>query len=172
MEIIFPAPQFLLWIMIGIYVIAVPPIFLKKGKWPVKIIMCIIVTIICGGLLFFFYRDTKLAVTDSGLYSNNYGEFTIKWEEIDRAFMIDDLKNSEYRPSVRTNGYSLGNVGFGWFALKNGKSARVVLQTRTRCLVVIADDRTFLFAPVDFDAFLHVVERYINVSAYEEKHDD
>lgn len=172
MEIIFPAPQFLPWIVIGICVFSVPPVFLKKGKWPVKIGVLVLITIICGGLLFFFYRDTKLAVTREGLYSNNYGEFTITWEEINQAFVIDDLKNSEYSPTTRTNGYAMGDVGFGWFALKNGKSARVVLQSRTRCFVVMVGDTTFLFAPRDFDEFIRVVRQYISVPAYEEISDD
>ena len=116
-------------------------------------------------LLFFFYRKTKLAVTDEGIYSNNYGEFLIKWETIDESFIVDDLKNSEYRPVLRTNGYSLGDVRFGWFKLKNGKSAQVVLQIRTKCLVVFSGNKTYLFGPEDFDTFIQAVQLHIDVSA-------
>ena len=86
MEVIFPAPKFLLWIVIGIFVIAVPAVFLKKGNLPIKIGVTGLITISCGLLLFFFYRETKLVVNEQGLYSNNYGEFRIQWEEIDKAF--------------------------------------------------------------------------------------
>jgi energy-coupling factor transporter transmembrane protein EcfT len=172
MEIIFPAPQFLLWVVLGVFAISVPAVFLKKGKWLIKIISIALITIICGVLLFFFYRETKLAVTDEGIYSNNYGEFTIKWGEIDKLFVINDLKNSEYKPTIRTNGYASGETGFGWFSLKNGKSARVVLQTRGKCLVVLAGGRTFLFAPKNFDAFIRAIGKYIDIPAYEEDRDD
>lgn len=171
MEVIFPAPQFLLWIVIGVFIISVPAVFLKKGKWPIKTGAIIFIIIICGGLLFFFYKKTKLAVTHEGLYSNNYGEFTVKWDEIEKTFVVQDLKDSEYRPTIRTNGYAMGDVGFGWFSLKNGKSARVVLQTRDRCLVILAGEKTFLFAPEDFDTFIQAVQKYIDVSTYEEIED-
>ena len=168
MEVIFPAPRFLLWIIIGIFVITVPAVFLKKGGLPIKIGVMILITISCGLLLFFFYRDTKLAVNEQGLYSDNYGKFTIKWEEIDKAFVIEDLKESEYKPVLKTNGYAMGEVGFGWFALKNGKSARAVLQTRLQCLVVVVDDKTYLFGPKDFDEFIRIIRQYISLTTDEE----
>ena len=126
----------------------------------------------CKLLYIFFYRKTKLAVTDEGLYSNNYGEFTVMWEDIDKAFVIDDLKNSDYKPARRTNGYDMGEVRFGWFTLKNGKSARVVLQTRTRCLIILAGEKTYLFGPEDFDKFIQVVKQYIDILPYQESFND
>jgi len=165
MEIIIPAPQFLLWIILGIFVITVPAVLLKKGKWQVKIGVVLFLVIIGGILLFFFYRKTKLAVTDEGIYSNNYGEFLIKWEMIDESFIIDDLKNSDYNPVLKINGYSLGNVGLGWFKLENGESARVVLQTRTKCLVVRSGSKIYLFGPENFDSFIYAVDMYIDVLA-------
>jgi len=167
MELLFPAPMLLLWIILAVYIIAGLGLLFKKNKLIIKIIAFVFITVVCGLILFFFYRDSRLVIDEQGTkFDDFFGGFYLSWEEVESAAFIDNLNQSEYKPVLKTWGFSFGDIAFGWFSLKNGKSAQVVLQTRKKCLVINTIEKTYLFAPIDFDEFIGSVIDYIKVENY------
>ena len=78
---------------------------------------------------------------------------TIRVDEIKKAWM-EELENSEWRPVKKKSGSAIGKIRTGWFTLKNGRKAYLVLQG-DRALCIEADqERVFLVGFEDFDPFL------------------
>jgi hypothetical protein len=160
MEIILPVPHFLLFIMLGIFIIVTASMLLKKAHSGVKIAIIIVAAALCCVVLFFFYRESKLVVSDQGIYTNTYGEVMIRWDEVDRVLVVDHLRESEYNPQYKVWGFDLGDIGYGDFRLRNGKVAYIFVQNRLKGLVIEAGEKIYLFAPENVDTLIDAVKRY------------
>jgi hypothetical protein len=171
MEIILPAPHFLIFIMLGIFIVITASILLKKGGLAVKITIIILTAVLCCVVLFFFYRETKLIVSDEGIYTNTYGEVMIPWEKVDRALVVNNLRDSEYNPQYKVCGFDLGEIGYGDFQLRNGKTAYIFVQNRSMGLVIFSGEKIYLFAPEDIDALVHAVKQYVSPDYVHNKED-
>jgi hypothetical protein len=83
----------------------------------------------------------------------------IESDKIQKAW-VDDLNDTEWRPISRSSGTSLGNLRTGWYRLKNGRRAFVLLQGE-RALFIEADEgRVFLIGTEDFDPFIQKIKSY------------
>jgi len=78
----------------------------------------------------------------------------VQADEIKKAW-VEELENSEWRPVKKKSGSAIGKIRTGWFTLKNGRKAYLVLQG-DRALCIEADqEHIFLVGFEDFDLFLN-----------------
>jgi hypothetical protein len=81
----------------------------------------------------------------------------VQVDDIQKAW-IEELENSEWRPVKKRSGSSIGEIRTGWFTLKNGRKAYLVLQGN-RALCIEADqEHVFLVGIEEFDLFLSQIK--------------
>ena len=85
---------------------------------------------------------------------------TVRVNEIKKAW-VEELENSEWRPVKKKSGTVIGEIRTGWFTLKNGRKAYLVLQGN-RALCIEADqEHMFLVGIEEFDLFLSQIKSEI-----------
>jgi hypothetical protein len=77
----------------------------------------------------------------------------INVDKIKRAW-IQDLEDSKWTPTKKNAGTAIGNIRTGWFTLKNGRKAYLVLQGMKAICIEADAEHVFLFGVKDFDDFL------------------
>jgi len=81
----------------------------------------------------------------------------VRVDEIKKAW-VEELENSEWRPAKKKSGSAIGEFRTGWFTLKNGRKAYLVLQGN-RALCIEADqEHVFLAGIKEFDLFLNQIK--------------
>ena len=74
-----------------------------------------------------------------------------------RRIWIEDLDNSAWRPVRKTSGSNFGKVRSGWFRLKNGRKAFLVLYGMKAICIEMDGGQLFLLGMKDFDRFEEAV---------------
>lgn len=159
-QVVFHPPNVILFLAIGIVAVSAISVFLKKGSWSRKIIALVIVVAVAGGLLLVLYRPTTLTVDADGVRTDGLRGISLTWDQVEHAYFETDLRNSEYRPSVRTNGAAIGDFRTGRFLLSNGDSAQVLMERADQAVVLVTAERTYLFAPKQIDLLVEAINRY------------
>ena len=164
MEIVIEAPKFLLWVVLGIDLVAVSSILLKKGRLARRVAAMAVVAVVSVLLLVFLYRPGRLSVTPEGLVDATYGRsISTPWTEVRRAAVVRNLAGSEYRPTVKMNGNGLPNLKTGWYRLAGGRTARVLVQSSADALVVETDRTLYVLAPDRLADLVAVVRGHVAV---------
>ncbi len=149
MEIVIPPPQFLLWLVLGSDLVVVASVLLKRSlKTAIRIVTLGVVAAASVMLLVFFYRPLRLEVTQQALVDDTYfGRVTTPWAQVRRAYVVEGYGATDWRPTLKVGGNSIPGLKTGWFRLKNGKTARVLIQGSSDALVLEADQTLYLLAP-------------------------
>ncbi len=98
-------------------------------------------------LIVFLYRPVTIRVDRDMLSISGPGGAVLPWERVTSAVYADDLRNSSWRPTVRTSGIAIGDYRTGRFLLSNGRSARVYTEQTDAAVVVQTVDAVFVIAP-------------------------
>lgn len=159
-EITFRAPNAILFVAIGVIVVGLISVFLKKGEVTRKIMALVIVTAVAGGLLLVLYRSTTLTVDGEGLRTNGLRPINLSWDEVEHAYLETNLGFSEYRPTVRTRGTAIGEYRSGRFLLSNGDSALVFMERSDQAVVIVTEELTYLFAPSEIDPLAAAINKF------------
>jgi hypothetical protein len=161
MEILFPTIKLMTYIGIGLIaigILAIRGIFRSsRSKFNY-----FVGAIICFGLGIFFLTlksSGSIKVTEDSLILKAMLSKTqiIESDKIQRAW-VDDLQETEWRPISRSSGTSLGNLRTGWYRLKNGRRAFVLLQGEKALFIEADNDRVFLIGREDFDPFIQKIK--------------
>lgn len=72
--------------------------------------------------------DDEYLRISAGLYSKQVPRSAIDWQN---SHVVDFSRRPEFRPGLRTNGVGLPGYQVGWFRLKNGTRAFLVLTGGT-----------------------------------------
>lgn len=163
MEILFPVIKLMTYIGIGLIavgILAIRGIFRgsrSKFNYLVGAVICFAL-----GIFFLTMKSSgSIKVTEDSLILKAMLSETqvIESDKIQKAW-VDDLNDTEWRPISRSSGTSLGNLRTGWYRLKNGRRAFVLLQGE-RALFIEADEgRVFLIGTEDFDPFIQKIKSY------------
>lgn len=86
-------------------------------------------------------------------FATGFTKVEITKEDIQDAFVIDWIKDSEFKPSRRTLGSSFGNYNEGRFKLNNGSKA-LVYTNKTQNLCIQLEDKYLLLGPDNFEEFV------------------
>lgn len=159
-EFVFHPPNVILFLAIGIVAVSVVSVVLKKGSRSRKVIALAIVVAVAGVLLLAFYRPTTLTVDSDGVRTNGLRGVALTWADVEHAYFETNLRTSEYRPTVRTNGAAIGDFRTGRFLLSNGESAQVLMERSDQAVVLVTAERTYLFAPSRIDLLVDAINRY------------
>jgi hypothetical protein len=122
---------------------------------------------IIGGIICIIIGIVMLTTKTAGSITVTEDQITLKAaltktqvvqvDDIQKAW-IEELENSEWRPVKKRSGSSIGEIRTGWFTLKNGRKAYLVLQGN-RALCIEADqEHVFLVGIEEFDLFLSQIK--------------
>lgn len=163
-EFVVSAPRIFLVVLGVVLLVVLSTAILKRGDIKKKLTALVIALVVLGGVALMFYRPTVVSVGERGLTTKRFLGRTVPWTEVTEAKRIGDLPASEYRPTRRVVGVSLGSYRVGTFRLKDGGRAQAVMeQTREALLIVTANER-YLFALADNDGLVDAVGRIVEVS--------
>ena len=98
-------------------------------------------------IIAFLYRPVTIRVDQDAVSILGPGGAVLPWEEVTSAVYAADLRNSPWRPTVRTSGIALGDYRSGRFLLSNGRSARVFTEQTISAVIIQTADAVFLIAP-------------------------
>jgi hypothetical protein len=82
---------------------------------------------------------------------------TVRIDEIKKAW-VEELENSEWQPVKKKSGTAIGVFRTGWFNLKNGRKAYLVLQGNRALCIEAGQEHVFLVGFEDFDLFLSQIK--------------
>lgn len=79
----------------------------------------------------------------------------------DKARIIDVMKETGYRTSMRTNGIALPGYTSGWFRIRNGeKVLRFVTDTKAMIYIPTKDGYSLMISPQNPEEFLEDLKKY------------
>jgi hypothetical protein len=158
------APRIYL-IFLGVILLAVlVAMILKRGDTKRKITALVIVLVVLGGVALMFYRPTVVSVGERGITVKRFLARTVPWTDVIEAIRIADLSTSEYRPTRRVVGVSLGSYRVGTFRLEDGGRAQAVMEQTREALLIITQKERYLFAIKDNDSLVEAVGRFVEVT--------
>jgi CO dehydrogenase/acetyl-CoA synthase delta subunit len=164
MEFILPAVKLFTYLGIGMIVLgALVFIGIFKGSRSQ-------LNYIIGGIICIAIGIVLLSIKTAGSITVAADQMTLKAaltktqviqvDKIKKAW-IEELENSEWRPVKKKSGTVIGEIRTGWFTLKNGRKAYLVLQGN-RALCIEADqEHMFLVGIEEFDLFLSQIKSKI-----------
>lgn len=85
---------------------------------------------------------------------------TVRVDEIKKAW-VEELEDSEWRPVKKKSGSAIGKIRAGWFTLKNGRKAYLVLQGNRALCIDAGQEHLFLVGFEDFELFLSRIKSEI-----------
>jgi hypothetical protein len=164
MEIVIEAPRFILWIVLGIDVVAVSSVLLKKGQLAKRIAALGVVAVVSVLMLVFLYRPGRLSVTQEALVDGTYMRtVSSPWSEVRRAFVVRGFAQGQYRPTIKVNGNGLPKLKTGCYRLAGGQTARVVIQSSADALVLETDRTLYVLAPDRLAELVAAVRQHVAV---------
>ncbi|MDH4257439.1 MAG: PH domain-containing protein [Candidatus Aminicenantes bacterium] len=157
MEFILPTLKLFTYLGIGMIVLGVL-VFIgifKGSRSPLNYII--------GGIICIAIGIVFLSIKTAGSITVAENQMTLKAaltktqviqvDKIKKAW-VEELENSEWGPVKKKSGSAIGKIRTGWFTLKNGRTAYLVLQGN-RALCIEADqEHMFLVGIEEFDLFL------------------
>jgi len=169
MEYIFPKMAIVIYTAIGIMILGVLMLlgisWGKKG--PLNYIIGSIVSIAIGIFLLYLAKGGRLTIENHTvkLKVPMFSEKVFTAEQVAQAKIISLDQDSPYLPVKKKSGGSFKNFKNGWFVLKNGEKAFLLLQGRQALYIKTTDNRTFLIGIQDFDRLLDVFQQQIGTIA-------
>lgn len=157
-----PTPTWIYYIFLGIAIVAISSILLKKGSRNKKIILASVAVVVLAIAAYFINKPTKISVTQTEITINKRH---IAYDQIAEAALMKSRQESPYQPTMRVAGTAVGKLRTGHYKLKNGKRAYLAVWLEDRLLRIVAQDSSiYLVAPKEFDGFLTEVQKYITVT--------
>ncbi len=161
MEFILPTVKLFTFVGIGMIVLGAL-VFIGIFKGSRSRLNYIIAGIVCIAVGIFM-----LTVKTAGSITVNEDQITLKAaltktqviqvDEIKKAW-IEELENSEWQPVKKRSGSVIGKIRTGWFTLKNGRKAYLVLQGNRALCVEADEEHIFLVGIEEFDLFLSQIK--------------
>ena len=165
MEYIFPKIAFVYYIGIGTIVLGVllllGLVWGKKG--PFTYIFSCMVCVIVGVFIIYVSKGGKLVIENKTVKLKvlMYSEKIISAENISEIRIINIDSDSLYKPVKKTSGTATKNFRSGWFKLKNGEKAFLLLEGRKGIYVKTQAGERYIFGIKDFKKLEQVFEREV-----------
>jgi Ca2+/Na+ antiporter len=164
MDFVIPGQSVILYLCIGVFVVGLLSVLLKKGEpWKRGVAMAIVV-LVCAVVLFLFYKSARIRVDDQGITMDLGGRISIPWEGVRTAALVENLSATPYAPRVKTFGNSMGGYKLGWFILANGRKAYVRTESGDRALVIETADVMYVLGVSQTDAIAAAVAAHVTVT--------
>lgn len=159
-EFVVSPPNTLLYIIVGILVVGVTSVLLKRGDRRKKITGLVILVVVSGALLLFLYRPIRIEVDADGVAISGRINEELAWSRVESALFEPNLPASEWRPTVRQVGAAIGSYRTGRFLLSNGESAQLAMERADATVVLRTAETTYLLAPPDVEALAQAIDQY------------
>ena len=163
-EFVLSPPVAVIYLAVGVVVVGVLSVLLKKGNRARKVIGVSIVAAVAAVIVVVFYRPVLITVGPDGVSVASLSPVTIPWSGVVNAYYEPNLQASPFRPTVRTGGIAIGSFRSGRFLLSNGEAARVFMERSDAAVILRTADLTWLFAPRDVEGLARAVAEYRTVA--------
>jgi hypothetical protein len=159
-EFVISPPPGILIVAGAIILLSVATMFIKRGSTRRKLTSIGIAIAVAVGLSIYVYRPVSIAVDEDGLTVRGPGGVSLSWADVESATFDTNLRNSPYRPTVRTRGIAVGDYRRGRFLLSNGRPAQVFMAQPDAAVVILTGDLVYLLAPDDVDALAGAIDTF------------
>jgi hypothetical protein len=153
-EFVLPTLKFLIYIGIGCIVLGILLVLgILKGNAGILGNFLGGLFVIALGIFLITLKSPGTIVVDQEqmvLKVPLYKAKVINAQEVEKAW-IEDLENSEWRPMRKTSGTSAGKFRSGWFKLKNGRKAFLILYGMKAICIEMEGGELYLIGIKDFD---------------------
>ena len=154
MEFVLPNLNFLIYIGIGCIVLGILiSLGILKGNAGIVGNLVGGLFVIAVGIFVISLKSPGKIVVDQDqlrLKVPLYKAKVIHEKDIKKAW-IEELDDSEWRPQRKTNGTSVGKIRTGWFKLRNGRKAFLVLYGLKAVCIEMEGGQLYLIGTRDFD---------------------
>lgn len=161
MEYIFPRISVLIYVGIGTIILG---LLLLLGisfgrKSPLNYIFGSIICIVTGILIIFVSKGGVLKITDQTVTMKipMFSQKSFSFDEVTDSKIIDLNTDSPYLPIKKKSGGATKNFKSGWFLLKNGEKAFLLLEGRKAIYIKTRNGNTYLIGINNFD---QLVEKF------------
>ena len=158
MEYIFPKIAVVYYSGIGTIILGVlllSGIALGK-KGPLNYILGSIVCIIVGIFVIHIARGGTLKIEDQTVKMKipMYSQKSFSFDEVTETEIVDLKADSPYLPIKKKSGAAMKNFKSGWFQLKNGQKAFLLLEGRKAIYIKTANGDSYLIGIKNFDQLI------------------
>ena len=164
MEFILPTMKLFTYLGIGMIVLgALVFIGIFKGsRSQLNYIIGGIICIAIGIVILFIKTAGSITVAENQITLKAALTKTqvVRVDEINKAW-VEELEDSEWRPVKKKSGTAIGEFRTGWFTLKNGRKAYLVLQGNRALCIDANQEHVFLVGIEGFDLFLSQIKSEI-----------
>jgi hypothetical protein len=161
MDFVIRPPSFMLLMLAGVVGIALFSLLRRQVTVVRRVVSIAVVIVVCGVILLVTYRPRHLVVDGQGVRIGTAANQSVDWTAITSARLVTDLDSSPWALVARTGGTSMGDYRSGWFKLRNGASAYVLMEAGGAAVIVEGDGKTFVYAPKDLAVFADEVAKHV-----------
>ena len=133
----------------------------KQGKRRQKITSLVILIAAFAVLYLFFGRGAEIRIDSAGIESTAYGGINFEWDDIIDAEIIENYRQSGWKPVIKLNGSSFPGFKTGRFRLANKENAKILTQKSEDAVIFRTDEELYLFAVDQHDKFIDYVSEWI-----------
>jgi hypothetical protein len=126
-------------------------------------ISIMIVPVVVSLLLFLSTGGMKIVIEPGKVVISSMKDKVITYDSIKSAEVIRYDELGEMQPVKRTNGTAVGDIRTGWWNLRNGKEAFLVLAGEDVLLVQTKQGDVYLLGPREFSDFVKDFTANINI---------
>ena len=161
MDFLIRPPSFMLLILAGVAGIALFSLARRQMTAVRRVVSIAVVIVVCGVILLVANRPRHLVVDGQGVRSGTAANLSIEWTAVTSARLVADLDSSPWAPVARTGGTAMGEYRSGWFTLRNGVSANVLIEAGGAAVIIEGDGKTFVYAPKELALFTDEVAKHV-----------
>jgi len=166
MEYIFPKISVIIYVGIGTIILGV--LFLLGISWgkkgPLNYIFGSIVCIAVGIFLIYISKGGTLKIDNQtvNLKIPMFSKKSFSFEKISNLAIVDLNTASPYLPTKKKSGSATKNFKSGWFQLKNGQKAFLLLEGRKAIYIKTVNGDNYLIGIKKFDELAEEFKPFLN----------
>jgi len=155
MEFALPATLFLKLIGLGIILLGILILggLFRGSRSPLNYLVGSVICIALGIFIFTLRSPGSITLTEEEmvLKAALCKTQVVKFSDIQNIW-VEDLTDSPWRPIHKESGTAVGDIRTGWFRLRNGRKAYLVLQGERGVCFEAGGDHLFVIGTENFDA--------------------
>lgn len=161
MSITIDSGGMLLIIFAIIFAAVIISMLLKRGDFKKKTAALVILIVTFGFVFLMFGRPAEITVNENGIESTTYGKIAFRWNEVEKAVLIDNYQDTGFKPTLKLNGTAAVNFRAGTFKLSNGDKVKLITQSSGDAAIFYTDKDIYLIAIDELPALIDIAGDYI-----------
>ncbi len=161
MEFVLVTPKILILIGVGLVILGILTFtgVLRGRRHPLNYKVGGVIVIVMGIFLITVKNVGKISVSEEqiALKTILMKSRVIKVNEIQRIW-IENLTESKWYPAKKRSGTAIGDLRTGWFTLRNGRKAYLILRGDRALCIEVDQDNLYLLGVPEFNDFISQIK--------------